>query len=117
MSLFTKISGWLSGGTAVEKGIADAIGHFLHWATPKAVSRQLFTLVELESESHPTVVAEMQKLQTALANVGLANPVVVAAPAAPVTPAVPVTPPAPPVAPASVQPAVAAVQPANVPKN
>ena len=92
MSLFTKLSAWLSGGTAVEKAVASAIGHFAMGDEKDGIT-DLLTMVETESNGHPVVVAALVKIQTTLAAAGLA--------VAPVAPATPVAPPASVAAPAA----------------
>jgi hypothetical protein len=71
MSLFSKISAMISLGTALEAGIGKAIGDFAIGDVKDGVTA-LLAAVETESNSHPAVVAELVKIQTVLANAGLA---------------------------------------------
>ena len=73
MSLFAKIQSMIMGSSAVEKSVGSAIGHFAMGDVKDGIA-DILTLLVLESQSHPAVLAAVAQVQTVLAGSGLAHP-------------------------------------------
>lgn len=74
MSLFAKIQAMITGASSVDKAIGSAIGHFAIGDVKDGIA-DVLTLLVLESQSHPAVVAAVSQVQAVLAANGLAHPV------------------------------------------